>query len=229
MDQQEKEDTTSTTSITLPPEIWLEILSRCSYFDLKIVQRVSRAFNQLVKDPVLDAILFRSRPQLSQLPTTTRPIPHPVFDMVNLVAGNVEDVCIWSDKGDYVVAERDLREEMATYPSSSRVVIIGLGRGGQIINNDGEGVTVGQIIHKAVELWNEPCFHYDARLLPVVYGQTVGGDDEDFGHQERSSYRIPSCIDELFENSDHVFFEGWDSCTVDGTGRIVLEVKWFGS
>jgi hypothetical protein len=49
MDQKEKEAAAPTSNITLAPEIWLDILSRCSYFDLKAAQRVGKGFYELTK------------------------------------------------------------------------------------------------------------------------------------------------------------------------------------
>jgi hypothetical protein len=185
-----------------------------------------------LQNPALDGALFRAHPSLSQLPQTMRPITHPVSRLVNLVASEAEEICVWGDRGTEkaVVELRSLCQEMATYPSSSRVVIRGLGNGRWIINRNGVGVSVGQIIHKAAELWNEPYLE-DGESLSLSHAFALDSDDEGASTFVKSyaEYYSPTCLQQLFENSDHVFFEGWTSCSVDGVGRTVLDVSWFGS
>lgn len=45
----------------LPVELWLEILGRLTYFDLRRLQRVSQAFAALVASPAIGHLTFRGR------------------------------------------------------------------------------------------------------------------------------------------------------------------------
>ncbi|ORY88349.1 hypothetical protein BCR35DRAFT_330219 [Leucosporidium creatinivorum] len=240
MDQQEKEDTTSTTSITLPPEIWLEILSRCSYFDLKKAQRVCKSFNELIKTPRFDSLLFRAQPDLSTLTTKTRPLLHPVLKQLNLVTETLENIVSYGKTKEHVVADLNVCSEMATFPSSSKVSLKNFGQWGRSISNEDErGVTVGQLLDNIIELWSNDAGDEGFGIEEVerAYEEALYGVDrkdkeavvEACREAERKLFEPRSCLEALRSNTDHSFFEGWYAPKVESNGRIVLSARPFGS
>ncbi|ORY88296.1 hypothetical protein BCR35DRAFT_330169 [Leucosporidium creatinivorum] len=150
------------TNITLPPEIWVEILARCSHFDLKKAKRVCKSFNELIM--VLPASTrFSSALSLtdpSTLTTKTGPLLHPVLKQLDLIKDNLRDILLHGKSKDYIVTDLSIgKTELASSPSSSVVWLRGFGEYiGTIINTDDKGVTIGQVLREVVELWNQPSF-----------------------------------------------------------------------
>ncbi|ORY88341.1 hypothetical protein BCR35DRAFT_330211 [Leucosporidium creatinivorum] len=174
MAPKKKLQTNTKAAIKLPAEIWLDILSRCSYFDLKRAQRVTKAFNKLIATPYFDARLFRAPPS-SPLTPTARPVVHPILSGLDLVADQLRDFVLYTGKGvnlkTYDICKLKLaRTEMVTSPSSSELQLenLGEGEGGIYVKNE-NGVTILDFLEAVVSFWNEPSDEYDQDELDDVY------------------------------------------------------------
>ncbi|ORY88331.1 hypothetical protein BCR35DRAFT_330201 [Leucosporidium creatinivorum] len=216
MAQQEEE---KTTSITLPPEIWLDILSRCSYFDLKKAQRVCKSFNELIKTPHFDSILFRAQADPSTLTPETRPLLHPVLKQVDILAENEQEMVIPGNLGQNIADT-----EFVSYPSSSKVELLGVGEGASIDSRDGKGLTLGDLLMMISDLWNEP---FDDGLPFKETDEPWDGEGCGLASDDwyESGPEEPSYLEEMLESSPEARFRGWEKPKVKDRDNIILKTR----
>jgi len=110
----------SASTMELPKEVWLEIVSYLDYFDLKTIMGVSKAFKSYTELPACQKTMFRSKAVIPDGDTIDLAVLrlHPAFGMLSYeCASDIEDVYLYDSNGDWMpLTETSAAEEYATDP-----------------------------------------------------------------------------------------------------------------
>ncbi|GAA5881027.1 hypothetical protein JCM16303_004641 [Sporobolomyces ruberrimus] len=152
-----KEAVSVPLALRLPPELWISILRRLDYSQLKKASRICKKIQKYVLGKEFDAVLFRQRLPEPELRVGEALKLHPLFESASIVtecwAGM--SIHVSQDKKDHHPSEYPLTlDEFATSPASSQITLyLPFGSSDPVSRED--GVKVVDVLKLVSEYWEE--------------------------------------------------------------------------
>lgn len=182
----------SQKALSLPDELWINILLQLDYFQLKKVTRVSKMFKRFIQvrpsrlpslpnsidlvsqDPEFDKVLFRAPPPSPPLPEGESLTVHPVLEATECIVYDLTRHYVYGEKKVQVLVKdlSHLLDETATSPASAALIICLPASGTPRTLHRKAGVTINDVLVELERFWNSkpylPCGweYYDNEELP---------------------------------------------------------------
>ncbi|GAA5885104.1 hypothetical protein JCM3774_002319 [Rhodotorula dairenensis] len=143
-------------ALRVPPELWVQVSEKLKYADLKRLAGVCRAFKAIVEHSRYRLRLFRKPPTGALQPGRYLAI-HPLLEEPQLVfCEDVDNAEIYRGEGDSLNAfDYPAADETATAPACNKLKIVMHQRKCGSVSC-ATGVTVRQVLKRAIEYWTKP-------------------------------------------------------------------------
>ena len=224
-------------ALRIPAELWALVSRTLKYIDLKRLARVCKAFKAIFEVSLACSVVCAKpvgadtnrnctyflqhpryklrlflKPPAGQLQAGTGLAIHPMLEVVNYVfCEDVDKAEILCGEGENLNAfDYPAADEFATAPACTKLKLEMNERKCGTVTN---GVTVRQVMKRAIKYWTAPVRGNVANQVRRQWGWAAD-------HPVARRYTL----------GDHCFFEGWDYAKVQADGStVVLASRWFGS
>ncbi|GAA6016213.1 hypothetical protein JCM11491_003771 [Sporobolomyces phaffii] len=146
-------------ALTLPPEVWVIILKRLDYAELKKASRICKKLQAYIQSDLFDEVLFRKGFAKPQPPEGALFKVHPMLERVDVVCQDFDSMTILhKGVGDTGYKEYHARDypgvlnEYATCPAAS-LVLVRFDIGASKPLSKSKGAKVGDVLRWIAKFW----------------------------------------------------------------------------
>ncbi|GAA5839791.1 hypothetical protein JCM5353_003764 [Sporobolomyces roseus] len=143
-------------SLSLPDELWIQVLLELDYFQLKKASRICKKLKRIIQDSKFDKVLFRAVPPSPALRRGDRVTIHPALGNTECIVHAFDGHPIYSEKGNehFLKDIPHLLNETATSPASAVIQMILLATERPHTLHRQTGVTIGDGLEELTRFWN---------------------------------------------------------------------------